>query len=244
MLPWQCDSCTWHTTWGRSLRRRGQDTTQATRDKGNYLASRKWISSVHAQSLQSSLSLCNPMDCSSPDSSVHGILQARIQEWVSMPSSRRSSRPRDQTCISCTESRFYTHWAIREALNQLWLKLNDDWAEMNFHVSKSCCHEPRFLGALKSDLCPWAAYLCQVELVVLSLEAFSFVIVAGGHDHIHGHHAQDEHVEDGWPHHLLRRQNGRTLNKGTNPWFNIPMCSDFAGSATSLLNATVNSLSF
>ena len=45
--------------------------------------------------------LCDPVDCSWPGSSVHGILQARILEWVAVPSSRRSSRPRDQTCISC-----------------------------------------------------------------------------------------------------------------------------------------------
>ena len=41
--------------------------------------------------------LCDPMDCSPPGSSVHGILQARILEYVAMPSSRGSSRPRDQT---------------------------------------------------------------------------------------------------------------------------------------------------
>ena len=44
---------------------------------------------------QSCLTLCNPMDCSPPGSSVHGILQARILERVAMPSSRGSSRPRD-----------------------------------------------------------------------------------------------------------------------------------------------------
>ena len=47
--------------------------------------------------LLSHLTLCNPMDCSPPDSSVHGILQARTLEWVAMPSSRGSSQPRDQT---------------------------------------------------------------------------------------------------------------------------------------------------
>ena len=41
------------------------------------------------------------MDDSLPDSFVHGILQARILEWVAMPSSRGSSLPRDQACISC-----------------------------------------------------------------------------------------------------------------------------------------------
>ena len=56
---------------------------------------------VHAKSLHSSLDLCNPVDCSMPGSSVHRILQARILEWVAMPSSRGSSRPRDRTHISC-----------------------------------------------------------------------------------------------------------------------------------------------
>ena len=50
---------------------------------------------------QSCLTLCDPVDCSLPGSSVHGILQARIVEWVDMPSSRGSSQPRDPTCISC-----------------------------------------------------------------------------------------------------------------------------------------------
>ena len=55
---------------------------------------------VHAKSLQSCPTLCDPMDCSPPDSSVHGILQARILEWVTVPSSRGSSQPKDQTCVS------------------------------------------------------------------------------------------------------------------------------------------------
>ena len=48
------------------------------------------------------------MDFSPPGSSVHGILQARILEWVAMPSSRGSSQPRDQTQVSCIASRFFT----------------------------------------------------------------------------------------------------------------------------------------
>ena len=47
---------------------------------------------VRAKSLQLCLTLCNPMDCSPPVSSVHGVLQARILEWVAMPSSRGSSQ--------------------------------------------------------------------------------------------------------------------------------------------------------
>ena len=45
--------------------------------------------------------LCDPMDCSPPGSSVHGILQTRIMELVAIPFSRGSSRPRDQTWVSC-----------------------------------------------------------------------------------------------------------------------------------------------
>ena len=57
---------------------------------------------VPARSLQLCLTLCDPMNCSPPGFSVHGILQARISEWVAMPSSRGSSPPRDfPTCVSC-----------------------------------------------------------------------------------------------------------------------------------------------
>ena len=52
------------------------------------------------------LTLCNPMDCSRPGSSVHGILQARMLEWVAMPFFRESSQPRDRThvsYVSCTD---------------------------------------------------------------------------------------------------------------------------------------------
>ena len=55
---------------------------------------------IRAGSLQSCLTLCNPLDYSLPGSYVHGILQARILEWVAMPSSRGSSLPRDRTHIS------------------------------------------------------------------------------------------------------------------------------------------------
>ena len=58
------------------------------------------ISMSSANSLQSCPTLCDSMDCSPPCSSVHGILQTRILEWVAMPSSRGSDRPRDQTCVS------------------------------------------------------------------------------------------------------------------------------------------------
>ena len=51
---------------------------------------------------------CDPMDCSPPGSSVHGISQARILEGVAMSFSRGSSWPRDRTCMSCTAGGFFT----------------------------------------------------------------------------------------------------------------------------------------
>ena len=54
---------------------------------------------MHAKSLQLCLTLCNPLDCSSPGSSIHGIIQTRVLEWIAMPSSRGSSQARDRTLV-------------------------------------------------------------------------------------------------------------------------------------------------
>ena len=53
---------------------------------------------------QSCPTLCDPVDCSPQSSSVHGILQARILEWLAIPFSSRSSQPRNQTWISCMQA--------------------------------------------------------------------------------------------------------------------------------------------
>ena len=63
---------------------------------------------VRAQLLQSFPTLGNCMDCSLPGSSIHGICQARMLEWVAMSCSRQSSWPRDQTHVSCITGRFFT----------------------------------------------------------------------------------------------------------------------------------------
>ena len=68
------------------------------------------------KSLRSRLTLCDPVDCSPPGFSVLGILQARILEWFAISFSRRSSRPRDWTWVSCIAGRFFTVWATREYL--------------------------------------------------------------------------------------------------------------------------------
>ena len=70
------------------------------------------------KSLQLCPTLCNPMGFL-PGSSVYGILQARIPDWVAMPSSRGSSQPRDQTQVSCVlASRDFTTSTNWEAPEQ------------------------------------------------------------------------------------------------------------------------------
>jgi len=58
------------------------------------------------------------MDCSLPGSSIHGIFQARILEWVAVPFSRVSSESRDQSQVSCIAGRFVTIRATRESLQR------------------------------------------------------------------------------------------------------------------------------
>ena len=67
---------------------------------------------------QSYPAVCNPMDCSLPGSSIHGIFQARVLEWVAISFSRGSSRPRDWTQVSRIAGRCFTVWATRKALKK------------------------------------------------------------------------------------------------------------------------------
>ena len=69
------------------------------------------------------------MDYTPPGSSVHGILQARILEWVAIPFSRGSSWPRNRIWVSCVAGRFFTVWATREAKGHL--NYFSVWAFMN-----------------------------------------------------------------------------------------------------------------
>ena len=66
------------------------------------------------------------MECSPPGSSVHGISQARILEWIAIPFSRGSARPRDRThipCVSCIAGGFFARWATEDSINILILPI-------------------------------------------------------------------------------------------------------------------------
>ena len=77
---------------------------------------------------QSCLTLCNPMDCSPPgSSSVHGIFQTRILDWVVISFSRGPSPPRDWTQVSYIAGRLFTIWATREdQRNNMNIQINLD----------------------------------------------------------------------------------------------------------------------
>ena len=92
---------------------------------------------------QSCWTLCNPVDCSPPGSSIHGILQARILEWVAISSSREFSQPRDRTQVSHIAGRRFNLWATREAQHGPHLCLTQ-WN-----------YEPCRVGPLKIDGSWW-----------------------------------------------------------------------------------------
>ena len=102
-----------------------------------------WLCLVYVKVLvaQSCPIFCNPMGCSLPGSSVPGIPQGRILEWVAI-FSRGSSQPRDQTWVSCIADRFFTDWATREAPCFPWIDCGHAFGEeppqVTWALSASC----------------------------------------------------------------------------------------------------------
>ena len=105
---------------------------------------------VYTLITQSCPTLCSPMNCSPPDSSVHGIFQARILEWVAIPFSQGSSRPRDQTQVSHIVGRFFTI----EPPGKSWTK---------FSSVQSCSHVWLFVT-------PWTSAL-QASLSITNSQS-------------------------------------------------------------------------
>ena len=131
-------------------------TKQQQQNKANGEAS--WVTE-HAQDgylplesesevAQSCPTLCDPMDCSPPGSSVHVISQARVLEWVAISFSRGSSGPRDWTWVSHTAGRRFNLWATREPM------------PFNPLVLERLCSAPSLLGgkliSSKQALREWA----------------------------------------------------------------------------------------
>ena len=103
-------------------------------DRGAWWATQpmKW-----SEVAQSCPTLCDPMDCSLPGFSVHGIFQVRVLEWVAISFSRRSSWLRDWTQVSCIAGRRFTLWATREATQPIGTCIESDtteWLSIHTHT--------------------------------------------------------------------------------------------------------------
>ena len=106
LLRWQCLSCLL-LTWNRQS---PVGSNGLTTFSGNHLLILSFLGiklGVLFLVAQSCLTLCNPIYCSPPGASVHGVFQARILEWVAMQTSRGSSQPRHGTQVSCIAGRFF-----------------------------------------------------------------------------------------------------------------------------------------
>ena len=103
--------------------------------------------------VQSCLTLCDPVDCSPPGSSVHGILQERMLECVATPFSRGSSWPRDRTQVSCIAGRLFTVWTAKK------------WSERISHIHVQLFATPMdysppgssVYGILQARILEWVA---------------------------------------------------------------------------------------
>ena len=91
--------------------------------------------SCESEVAQSCPTLCDPVDCSPPGSSVHGILRPRILEWVAISFSRGSSRPRGRTQLSCMAGRRFNLWATRED------ERKNKWDEKCQGVAQNMTHD-------------------------------------------------------------------------------------------------------
>ena len=117
--------CPWH-----HLRKSDTNTKSVTLNKKiQPVGVMIWKQSIRlkVKVARSCPTLCDPMDCSPPGSSVHGILQARIPKWAAISLSRGSSWPRDWTQVSYIAGRFFTIWATKEAYFQLTTPYLDTW---------------------------------------------------------------------------------------------------------------------
>ena len=109
---------------------------------------------------QSCPTLCGPMNCSPPVSSVHRILQARILEWVAIFFSRGSSWPRNLTGVSCIAGGFFTSWATRQSPNGYNIHVIMDSLHFfkfeNFYASKGAIQKLETQPTeCKKNICTW-----------------------------------------------------------------------------------------
>ena len=110
-------------------------------------------------SYQPYLTLCNPMDCSLPGSSLRGIFQTRVLEWVAISFSRISSQPKDRTQVSHIAGRHFTVWATRDVES----KKGYNWAYLqNINIVTDV--ENKFMPTKGKGI--WEGINCKVEIAI------------------------------------------------------------------------------
>ena len=107
------------------------------------------------------------MDCSPPGSSVHGISQARILEWVAISFSRLSSQPRAQTHVSGIGRQILHHWVTREAHNEnYWIKSNCFFCtSIHTFASLLLLNESVILSNRKSHLVTFSNFIPVLSII-------------------------------------------------------------------------------
>ena len=129
--------------------------------------------------------LHNPMDCNLPGSSVHGISQARILEWVTILFSRGSSWPRDQIWVSCIRGGyFFNIWATWEA-PQIFKVHITGVISMSLHscvfpyIQECWSHQPEMLSLISSHLLMfWLPGLCSKDSYISWFPLYLFRAVS------------------------------------------------------------------
>ena len=110
--------------------------------------------------------VCNPMDCSPPGSSVHGILQARILEWVAISLSREPSWPRDGTHVSCIAGRFLRRWATPVLYwNGTTAVLKGAIFALGRQNPVCFVHMPEWLGKSEAHISTYSASILNICLI-------------------------------------------------------------------------------
>ena len=116
---------------------------------------RNWLWKVKVKVAQSCPTLCNPMGYT-----VHGILQARILEWVAVFFSRGSSWPRNQSQVSCMEGEYFTSWATSEAWDLLWIFTNiTSWGGKGENRTNTST----YIGLLPTTISLWTKKMSLYE---------------------------------------------------------------------------------
>ena len=151
----QRKECTW-----QKLHLKASNTTQKDGTRLHHLLGEPYACSCV---LSHVWLFCDPMDCSPPGSSDRGISPAKILEWVAIISSRGSSPSRDQTCISCTGSGFFTTEPPGKPSFSL-LSFNTDIRETAFcFASLGFCHCSLLVNTLKTTSTNWEGFSSNIS---------------------------------------------------------------------------------